>query len=132
VATSKLNGRASFLGEVTRDEKLALLDGADVFSAPTAYEEAKGIFILEALARGVPVVQPAHGAFPELINLTRGGVLVPPGDLRALAEALADLLRDPRRRKQLGETGREAVRASFTDDRMAERMLEVYEAAAAA
>jgi glycosyltransferase involved in cell wall biosynthesis len=58
-------------------------------------------------------------------------VLVPPNDPQALADALAALLRDPRRRKQLGETGREAVRASFTDDHMAERMLKVYEAAAA-
>ena len=132
VAASKLNGRASFLGEVTRDEKLALLDAVHVFSAPTAYAEAKGIFVLEALSRGVPVVQPAHGAFPELIEQTGGGVLVPPDDPGALAEALAALLRDAGRRKQLGEAGREAVRSSFTDDHMAERMLNVYVSAAAA
>jgi glycosyltransferase involved in cell wall biosynthesis len=131
VASSRLNGRAEFLGEVTREQKLDLLDGSDVFSAPTAYAEAKGIFVLEALARGVPVVQPAHGAFPELIERTGGGVLVPPNDARALAESLADLVRDPARRKRLGEAGREAVRSSFTEDHMAEKMLDVYQAAAA-
>ena len=50
--------------------------------------------MLEAWSRGVPVVQPAHGSFPELIEQTGGGVLVPPGDADALARAIADLLRD--------------------------------------
>ena len=55
--------------------------------------------LLEAMARGVPVVQPAHGSFPELLGLTGGGVLVPPGDASALAYGIAELLRDePRRR----------------------------------
>jgi glycosyltransferase involved in cell wall biosynthesis len=87
-----------------------------VFSVPTVYRETKGVPVIEALARGVPVVQPSHGSFPELVNATGGGLLVHPGDPRALAEAMAELLRDPQRRRQLGEAGREAVRAKFTDD----------------
>ena len=118
-----------YLGEVDRDGKLALLDSIDVFSVPTAYPEAKGIYVLEAMARGVPVVQPAHGSFPELIRITGGGVLTPPGDAPALARALADLLADPNRRAELGRNGRAAVESTFTDDRMAANMLKVYEAA---
>jgi glycosyltransferase involved in cell wall biosynthesis len=120
--------QCEFRGEVDRDAKKALLDGCDVFSVPTEYVESKGISILEAWARGVPVVQPSHGSFPELIEKSGGaGVLVPPGDARALAEAIAELLRDEERRRAMGRLGREAVAAHFTDDRMADGMLGVFE-----
>jgi ABC-type lipoprotein export system ATPase subunit/glycosyltransferase involved in cell wall biosynthesis len=118
-----------YVGEVDRNGKLAMLDSIDVFSVPTAYPEAKGIYVLEAMARGVPVVQPAHGSFPELIQTTGGGVLVPPGDAGALAAALAELIRDPARRGEFGRAGRAAVESTFTDERMAANMLKVYEAA---
>ncbi len=114
-------------GEVDLPGKLAFLDSIDILSVPTAYQEAKGIFVLESLARGVPVVQPAHGSFRELIYTTGAGVLVPPNDPQKLAEALAELLRDPQRRRQLGEQGQRAVRREFTDDHMAEKMLQLYE-----
>ena len=116
----------TFFGELDRASKLSLLDSLDVFSVPSVYAEAKGIYVLEALARGVPVVQPAHGSFPEVLELTGGGILTPPGDLAALAGALAELLRDPDRRAALGRAGRDAVRDGFTDDHMARKMLGVY------
>lgn len=122
-----LNGQVTWVGEVDQAEKMALLDSIDVFSVPTAYPEAKGIYVLEAMARGVPVVQPAHGSFSELIEATGGGLLVPPGDPQALAAALADLLRDGERRRQLGEAGRAACTTRFTEDRMAEDMMNVYQ-----
>ena len=122
-----LNGAMTFHGEVERDRKIDLLDEADVVCVPTVYPESKGIFVLEAMARGTPVVQPEHGSFPELVRLTGGGVLVPPGDPKAAAGAIADLLRDEPRRRSLGEAGRQAVRSAFTDDHMAANMLKVYE-----
>jgi glycosyltransferase involved in cell wall biosynthesis len=79
------------------------------------------------MARGVPVVQPAHGSFPEVLQLTNGGVLVPPGDAEALAKAMHELLKDPALRRQLGEAGRQAVRNGFTDEHMAKGMLKVFE-----
>ena len=115
-----------YLGEVDLSAKMRMLDSIDVFSVPTAYPEAKGIYILEAMARGVPVVQPAHGSFPELLDQTGGGILVPPGDARALAAALADLLSDAPRRRALGAKGRDAVKSTFTEEQMAEKMLEVF------
>jgi glycosyltransferase involved in cell wall biosynthesis len=116
-----------YLGEVDRDAKLRMLDSIDVFSVPTVYPEAKGIYVIEAMARGIPIVQPAHGSFPELVEQTGGGVLVQPGDAAALAEAIAALLRDPSRRSELGKKGRAAVESAFTEDRMAENMLKVYQ-----
>jgi ABC-type lipoprotein export system ATPase subunit/glycosyltransferase involved in cell wall biosynthesis len=129
ISESAVADGIEYIGEVDRDSKLAMLDSIDVFSVPTAYPEAKGIYVLEAMARSVPVVQPAHGSFPELIRLTDGGVLVPPDDALALAAALAELIRDPNRRSELGRQGRAAVESAFTDERMAANMLKVYEAA---
>jgi glycosyltransferase involved in cell wall biosynthesis len=129
-AAAGLRAHVEWLGEVDRAAKMAMLDSIDVFSVPTAYPEAKGIYVLEAMARGVPVVQPAHGSFPELLGLTGGGVLVPPGDASALAHSIAELLRDEPQRRELGEIGREAVRAQFSEERMAEEMVRVFESVA--
>jgi glycosyltransferase involved in cell wall biosynthesis len=126
VTTAGLDPVFEFLGEVDLPAKLAMLDSIDVFTVPTAYPEAKGIYVLEAMARGVPVVQPAHGSFPELLEQTGGGVLVEPGNARALADALADLLRESARRRALGEKGRTSVESTFTEDQMAENMLKVF------
>jgi glycosyltransferase involved in cell wall biosynthesis len=131
VARSELAGKVEFRGEVDRDAKLRIMDSLDVLSVPTVYRETKGVSVLEAMARGVPVVQPAHGSFPELLQLTSGGTLVPPGDPAALAQGMYDLLRDPRRRQQVGEAGRQAVRAGFTEEHMARNMLKVYESVVA-
>ncbi len=131
VADERLTSTVDFVGEVDRDGKLALLNSIDVFSVPTVYPEAKGIYVLEALSCGVPVVQPSHGSFPELIQMTQGGLLTPPGDPKALAEALAGLLADPSRRDALGRQGRAAVQSLFTDDQMASNMIRVFEGATA-
>lgn len=127
LAGTPMADAVTFLGEVSREEKLAMLDSIDVLTVPTVYPESKGVYILEALARGVPVVQPDHGSFPELVRLTGGGLLVPPGDADALAAALAGLLRDPTRRTEMGRRGRAAVESTFTDGHMAEKMLRVFE-----
>jgi glycosyltransferase involved in cell wall biosynthesis len=121
-----LGGAVRFMGEVDRAGKLAFLTGLDVLSVPTTYREPKGLFVLESMASGVPVVQPAHGAFPELIGDTGGGVLFEPGSAAELAHALDDLRRDPDRRRELGRRGREAVLRDRTDDRMADDTLGVY------
>jgi glycosyltransferase involved in cell wall biosynthesis len=127
VAAAGFGGRAQFLGEVDRPAKLEILDSLDVFSVPTTYKETKGVSVLEAMARGVPVVQPAHGSFPEILQLCNGGTLVPPEDPAALAKAMHDLLTDPGRRMVLGNAGRQGVREGFTDEVMARHMLKVYE-----
>ncbi|MEJ5277608.1 MAG: glycosyltransferase family 4 protein, partial [Thermogemmata sp.] len=89
--------------------------------------EPKGLYLLEAWANGVPAVQPAHGAFPELLERSGGGVLVPPGQPEALADALAELILDPDRRERLGQAAAAAVQDAFTAQRMAQDTLQLLE-----
>jgi glycosyltransferase involved in cell wall biosynthesis len=112
--------RFEYIGEPDREEKVRFLESLDVLSVPTTYQEPKGLYILEALACGVPVVQPRHGSFPELMEATQGGLLVMPNDARSLAEGLATLLRDDARRSELGTTGQRVVHERFTARTMAE------------
>src|SRR5207249_7222952 len=86
--------------------KVRFLQSLDVLSVPTTYHEPKGLYILEAWANGVPVVQPAHGSFPELIKQTGGGLLVTPDDATSLASALRHLLERDDERRRLGQAGR--------------------------
>jgi glycosyltransferase involved in cell wall biosynthesis len=124
-----LGDAVDIVGEVDRAGKLAFLAGLDVLSVPSPYREPKGRFVLEALAHGVPVVQPDHGAYPELIASTGGGLLVEPGSPAALAEGLRRLRDDPALRRQLGTQGRAAVRQRYHAGVLADRTLEVYRAA---
>lgn len=107
--------------------KVRFLRSLDLLSVPTEYHEPKGLYVLEALANGVPVVQPRHGAFPELLEATGGGLLVEPGDPHALAGALEELLLDPARRFELATRGRDSVRTKFDLRTMAEATLRVLE-----
>jgi glycosyltransferase involved in cell wall biosynthesis len=115
-----------YRGEVDRAQKIDFLRSVDVFSVPAAYKEPKGIFLFEAMATGVPVVQPNHGAFPEVLRRTGGGILVEPDNPDALADAMLELWRDPERARRLGEAGAEGVREHYTVDRMAAAAEQVY------
>ena len=79
-----------------------------MFSVPATYEEPKGLFLLEAMASGVPVVQPRRGAFPEVVEKTGGGIIVDADNPEALADAFLELWRDPARATALGLAGAKA------------------------
>ncbi|MBM3999510.1 MAG: glycosyltransferase family 4 protein [Planctomycetes bacterium] len=121
----------TYSGTIDRDGKRAFLSRIDLLSVPTVYPDPKGLYVLEAMAMGVPVVQPAHGAFPEWIEASGAGELVEPGDPKALAEAWHRLLRDPARRAAFAEAGRNAARGPFHADRVADRVLEMLRGTAA-
>jgi glycosyltransferase involved in cell wall biosynthesis len=120
-----LESRIKLLGTLERADKLDFFRQIDVFSVPAPYREPKGISILEALAAGVPVVQPDHGAYPEWVNATQGGLLHRPHDSVDLAEKLATSLRDADLRKRLGQQGRQAVFEKFSSECMASGTLDV-------
>lgn len=118
---------AEFFPNVDRAGKLAFIRSLSVFSVPALYGEAFGLYVIEALASGVPVVQPRHAAFPELVELSGGGVLCEPGNPRALAEALEALLLDPTRSRALGEAGRRSVQEKFNANQMARETMRAFE-----
>ncbi len=116
-----------FFPNVVRAVTLAFFRGLSVFSVPALYGEAFGLYVIEALASGVPVVQPRHAAFPELVELSGGGTLCEPGQPRALADALEPLLLDPARARALGAAGRQIVNERFNSEYMARETVRAYE-----
>jgi glycosyltransferase involved in cell wall biosynthesis len=121
--------QAEFHPNVERSAKIGFLRGLSVFSVPARYGEAFGLYLIEALADGVPVVQPKSGAFTELIEATGGGVVCEPGDPGALADAVESLLVNPEIATMRGVAGRRAVFERFTARTMAEATVEVFERA---
>jgi glycosyltransferase involved in cell wall biosynthesis len=115
-----------YRGVLDRAGKIEFLRGLDVLSVPATYNEPKGIFLLEAMACGVPVVQPRRGAFTEVVHRTGGGLLVEPDDAASLADGLVRLAEDRALAARLGADGYEGVRRHYTVGRMAEQALEVY------
>ena len=114
---------------VSFGDKVKFFRDLTVFSVPATYGEAFGLYILESIASGVPVVQPRHGAFPELIEATQGGVLCAPDDVKALADALESTLLDGQLRERLITQGMARVRSEFSATKMAEAFEQVLLAA---
>ena len=127
-----LAGEFTYHGPVDRAGKVAFLRGLDVLSVPAPYEEPKGTFLLEAMGVGVPVVQPRRGAFPEVVERTGGGLIVPPGDPAALADALLDLSRDRDQLERLGRRAYDGVREHYSIQKSVDRLLAAYESVASA
>ena len=121
-----LEAEFQYHGTLDRKDKIAFLRSLDVLSVPSPYAEPKGLYVLEALANGVPCVQPRHGAFPELLGRTGGGLLFEPNDTGGLAERLLGLAADREGTRELGRRGAEGVRRHHSIARMADRALEVY------
>jgi glycosyltransferase involved in cell wall biosynthesis len=131
IASWGLADEFDYRGTLDRSGKVKFLHSIDVLSVPSGYHEPKGLYLLEAMACGVPVVQPAHGAFPELIARTAGGVLATSESGADIADAIEGLWRNPARAVELGRQGAAGVRAHYTVGHMAEGMLAAYEDARA-
>jgi glycosyltransferase involved in cell wall biosynthesis len=121
-----LSSQFEYRGELDRVGKIAFLRSLDLLSVPATYEEPKGMFLLEAMAAGVPVVQPRRGAFPEILETTGGGLLVEADNPEALADGFLTLWRDPQRAAALGAAGAASVRQHYTAEKMAESVESVY------
>ena len=111
--------RFCWLGQIDRRAKLDLFQAIDVFALPTPRPEAKGLSAIEALAAGVPVVASNHGAFPELLDGERAGLLHEPGDPADLARALAAVLADEEMAGRLGRRGHLLARSRHSSAAMA-------------
>ena len=128
LAKAGLLDQVSFFPNVDHSQKISFYEGVFLFSVPALFGEAFGLYLIEAMAAGVPVIQPRHAGFPELIEATGGGVLCEPDDVKSLADAIENLLLHPLHARHLGRRGRAAVEKDFTIERMAEKFAEVMAA----
>jgi glycosyltransferase involved in cell wall biosynthesis len=108
------------------DKKLEFFSKVDIVSVPVRKYDGYGLYLLEANAAGIPVVQPATGAFPEIVERTGGGIIYSPDKVSELASSLHKLLKDKELISSLGETGRKNVRQELSLDRMSAGLSEVY------
>ncbi|MDH4064818.1 MAG: glycosyltransferase family 4 protein [Acidobacteriota bacterium] len=122
-----LGSEFEYVGAPDRAGKFAFLQDLDVFCVPSPYREPKGLYLLEALAAGVPAVAPDHGALPDVLAATGGGITARSAEPDAIAEALLRLWHDGPAAAAYGRQGFDAVRRDFTVDRMAARVEAVYE-----
>lgn len=117
--------RVAFLGH--REDVPAVLAAFDLFVMPSLFEPF-GRVLIEAMAASRPVVAARAGGVPEIVLDGETGLLVPPGDDAALAEASLALLADPARSRQLGEAGRRRVAEAFSLDAQVAALMAAYEA----
>lgn len=125
IATLGLSDRVEFTGWLEAQRKRAALAGATVFVLPS-YVEGMPMALLEAMSFGLPVIATSVGGVPEIVTHDVDGLLVPPGDVDALAAAIARLMSDPRLRERLGRAARETVATRFSLDFAVERLLWIY------
>jgi glycosyltransferase involved in cell wall biosynthesis len=116
-----------FLGYVAHPELRYVMESFDVFALPT-FGEGFGLVLLEAMALRKPVVATNVMAIPEVVTPGKTGLLVPPGDASALANALVTLLGDAALREELGRAGRQRALGEFTVERMVRQTVELYDA----
>jgi glycosyltransferase involved in cell wall biosynthesis len=115
-----------YRGVLDRAHKVDFLRNLNVLSVPSSYYEPKGIYLLEAMATGVPVVQPRRGAFPEVLQKTGGGLLVEPDNIESLANGILTLWKDQALAEELGRRGAAGVREHYSAANMAHRTIEVF------
>lgn len=122
-----LESEFHYRGVLSRAGKIAYLQGLDVLSVPCSYAEPKGLYMLEAMACGVPIVQPRHGSITEVVENTEGGLLFEPGNAEALADALHSLWANRDFAADMGRRGAEAVRREYSVEQEALRSIAIYE-----
>ncbi|MBN1123531.1 MAG: glycosyltransferase family 4 protein [Sedimentisphaerales bacterium] len=115
-----------FIDKFDKETRIEFLQSLSVLSVPEKQPVAYGLYVLEALACGVPVVQPWHGVFGELLEFTGGGTLYRPNNSASLAEALKPLLLEPEKARELGGWGRDAILGRFSIERTVRDLARLY------
>jgi glycosyltransferase involved in cell wall biosynthesis len=126
LAAAGVSGDVEFVPIFDRASRMAFLESLSVLCVPVPGGEAFGLFVVEAMASGVPSVEPRVGAFPELLA-DGGGILYEPSEPGALTAALASLLTDPEKAREMGRRAHQVFLDRFTLARMTEDMVRVYE-----
>lgn len=122
----KLEKSVKIYPEFAGEKKLEFFRDVDVISVPVRKYDGYGLYLLEANAAGIPVVQPSTGAFPEIVEKTKGGIIYSPDTVKELADNLTRLMKDRKLITSLGESGSKIVRQDFSLRKMSDGLSEVY------
>jgi glycosyltransferase involved in cell wall biosynthesis len=119
-------GDTTFFPNLSKEHKQQFFRRISVMSVPAMYSEAFGLYLLEAWAAGVPVVQPPAASFPELVAATGGGLIAQSANPEALAEGIEEILLNETKRLAMGRSARAAMEEKFTAEIMARNMTEAF------
>jgi len=122
-----LDSQVEMVEDFEETGRLSFFRKVSVISVPVRNGEAFGMYLLESMASGVPVVQPALGAFPEIVKLSGGGIIYEHNTPQSLCDALAELLSDPEKLNQLSVNARKGVETKFNIHDHAKEMIAVYQ-----
>ena len=127
LSRENLNDQVEIIEDFEETGRKSFFSKVSAISVPVRNGEAFGMYLLESMASGVPVVQPALGAFPEIVKLSGGGIIYEPNTPATLCEALAGLLSDPEKLNSLSVAARNGVEVSFNIHDHAKEMIKVYQ-----
>lgn len=122
-----LADQVDFQDDFEEEGRLKFFEQVSIVSVPAKKELAFGLYLLESMASGVPVIQPDQGAFPEIVKHSNGGELYNPNTGKALLPKLKELLDNPDKLKKLSIDGREGVRKNFNILSKAKEVVRLYE-----
>src|SRR5664280_2668615 len=126
IKSNGLKSSVRIYPEFQGNSKQEFFSNIDVLSVPVRKHDGYGLYILEANAAGIPVVQPATGAFPEIIARTMGGIIYSPDNVSELSANLLKLLKDNDLRNRLGNLGKEKVLTDLSLEKMSQGLSKVY------
>jgi len=127
LAAAGLTDEVTWSPNISREEKAEMLASLSIFSVPASYPEAFGLYLIEAMASGVALVQPDAASFSEIVTSSQAGILVKPNDPAALAEAWINLLQHPEALDSFGKKGRLAAEEFYSVHAMRQRFLALAE-----
>ncbi|WP_163711647.1 glycosyltransferase family 4 protein [Mangrovibacterium lignilyticum] len=127
IAQAGLTGSVHWVEEFEGEARQRFFDLVALLSVPVLNGEAFGLYQLEALASGIPLVQPELGAFPEVVNLSEGGVIYHPNSPKKLAKAWKSLILDPAKLSELSKAGLAGVKKHFDIHQQAKKLVDIYE-----
>lgn len=123
---AKVFDDVEFIDDYQPEQRYSFFNKLTLLSVPVLKGEAFGVYQLESLACGVPLVQPECGAFPEIIKQTEGGITYKPNTADELTKAWIKVLQKPQQIDIMSEKGHKAVLEKYNIDKVSERVLEIY------
>ena len=126
-----LENEVLWVEEFENPSRQNFFDTVALLTVPVLNGEAFGLYQLEALASGIPLVQPALGAFPEVVGLSEGGINYHPNSAKKLAKAWKSIIMDKEKLAELSVKGLEGVKTHFDIHQQAKKLVEIYEKMAA-